>query len=174
MGDEHADRKFSIQLIVALVAAGAAIVSAFIASAAGGRAAASERASRKELARMEELRMASGLFRETQLKLYLDASKLASQIATLEPGDTRTHAVQLFNELFWGNLAVFEDSRVEAAMVKFRNTMHETDMPSRELEQASLGLAHACRKSLEEAWGVDLGALENARAKLPAPQAKSK
>lgn len=165
------------ELKIALISAIAALVSAGIAFYSQQKVASTEDRYSKELAGVEaryskeleklsneltRLREASNLFRTQQLKLYLEASNVTAKIATLEPGDARTHAIQHFRELYWGNLAVFENKRVESAMVTFSQGLEKEEDPS-VLSHKALRVAHACRDSLEDAWGVDLGPLENLR-----------
>jgi hypothetical protein len=94
-------------------------------------------------------------FLDRQMTLYTDATRAVALIATSEDAAERANAEQRFWELYWGELALVEDSRVEAAMVAFKNGLvGKAGQPK--MQQLSLDLAHACRDSLAEAWGVEL------------------
>jgi hypothetical protein len=64
---------------------------------------------------------------EKQLGLYLEASKIIADLATLPEGDERKKAEQRFWELYWGELTFVEsrmdgvegEKSVEGMMVKF-------------------------------------------------------
>lgn len=94
-------------------------------------------------------------FIERQLKLYTEATQVAAVIAT-SADQTRVEASrQRFWELYWGELSLVEDRGVETAMVRFGKCLNaKGDCAQSELQQASLALAHACRDSLSESWGV--------------------
>ncbi len=103
-------------------------------------------------------------FIEQQFKLYGEAVAVASRLARaadrdLHPPPEEDH--QRFWELYWGPLAMVEDTRVEAAMVVFGRSLEDyagergTEC-SKMLNQASLALAHNARQSLEKQWGVKL------------------
>ena len=55
--------------------------------------------------------------------------------------------------MYWGELALVEDKQVEAAMVNFGKAF-EVSGAGKGLQQYSLAIAHACRDSLAESWGV--------------------
>lgn len=92
-------------------------------------------------------------FLDRQLKLYTDATQAASTLATSSSKEEVALATQRFWSLFWGELALVEDKRVEAAMVALGSALDEGKTGS-ELRSRSLELAHACRDSLAESWGV--------------------
>ncbi len=91
-------------------------------------------------------------FLERQLKLYTEASQVAAVIATSDTA-ARRKAVDRFWELYWGELALVENTEVEAAMVAFGGGLKNKASTS-ELQQLSLRLAHACRLSLDKSWGI--------------------
>ena len=92
-------------------------------------------------------------FLDRQLVLYTTATQATATIAT-SPDAADVAAAQLrFWSLFWGELALVEDKRVEAAMVEFGRALNKKAAKS-DLEQLSLALARACRDSLAESWGV--------------------
>ena len=92
-------------------------------------------------------------FLDRQLKLYTDATQAASTMATSKSLEEVDAAKNRFFQLFWGELVMVEDRRVESAMVDFRDAIH-TGKKGLQLEQSSLRLARACRDSLAESWGV--------------------
>ncbi len=92
-------------------------------------------------------------FLDRQLELYTDATQAAATLATtLDPAQRET-AANRFWELYWGELALVEDKRVEAAMVRLGKAIGR-NAPQEELKPLSLGLAHAARESLADSWGV--------------------
>jgi hypothetical protein len=90
-------------------------------------------------------------FLDRQLKLYTEATQAAATLATSKKEAELTTAKARFWALYWGELALVEDKRVEAAMVKFGEALTNG---SGDLKVLSLDLAHACRESLAESWGV--------------------
>ena len=92
-------------------------------------------------------------FLERQLKLYTEATQSAATMATSSSKEEVASATQRFWSLFWGELALVEDKRVEAAMVQFGRALDE-GKTGNELRGVSLELAHACRDSLADSWGV--------------------
>lgn len=92
-------------------------------------------------------------FLDRQLKLYTDATQAAATIATSTSDNEITAARTRFWSLYWGELALVEDNRVEAAMVEFGRAL-EGGSKGKEIAHLSLRLARACRDSLAESWGV--------------------
>ena len=92
-------------------------------------------------------------FLERQLKLYTEATLAAATLATSKKADELDTATRKFWSLYWGELALVEDKRVEAAMVKFGEAL-DAGSVGQQLQQHSLALAHACRDSLADSWGV--------------------
>lgn len=92
-------------------------------------------------------------FLDRQLKLYTEATQSAASLATSKDEKELMAAAKRFWELYWGELALVEDQRVEAAMVQFGRAIQEGSTGG-ELQELSLAIAHACRDSLAEAWGV--------------------
>lgn len=92
-------------------------------------------------------------FLERQLKLYTEATQAAATLATSKKDDELDAASKKFWSLYWGELALVEDKRVEAAMVQLGRSL-EAGSVGQKLQQNSLALAHACRDSLAESWGV--------------------
>ena len=92
-------------------------------------------------------------FLERQLKLYTEATQAAATLATSKKADELDAASKKFWSLYWGELALVEDKKVEAAMVQLGRAL-EAGSVGNQLQQYSLELAHACRDSLAESWGV--------------------
>ena len=94
-------------------------------------------------------------FLDRQMTLYTDATRAVAVIATSADAAEKAKAEQRFWELYWGELALVEDHRVENAMVAFKNGL-VGQIDKADLQQLALDLAHACRESLADSWGVDL------------------
>ncbi len=118
--------------------------------------------SKKELvqAEKESLRLAESRriestkpFLERQLALYTEASQVAAVLATSIDDADRRKAKERFWKLYWGELALVENSQVEASMVELGDAL-KLDKKQVELQQLSLNLAKACRNSLDRSWGV--------------------
>jgi hypothetical protein len=92
-------------------------------------------------------------FLDRQLGLYTEATLAAATLATSSSKEELTLSRQRFWSLFWGELALVEDTQVEAAMVRFGEALVAGKAGS-ELQGLSLKLAHACRDSLAKSWGV--------------------
>lgn len=85
--------------------------------------------------------------------LYTEATQAAATLSTTEDGPERDAAEQRFWSLYWGELALVESLEVEQAMAAMGWGLNE-GADSAELKQLSLRLAHACRDSLVQSWGV--------------------
>ena len=90
-------------------------------------------------------------FLEKQLALYTEATHAAATIATSTDATAIATAQTRFRELYWGELALVEDSPVEQAMMAFGSGLDRGAGQS-ELQQLSLKLAVACRDSLAVSW----------------------
>lgn len=102
-----------------------------------------------EVRRME----ATKPFLELQLQLYTTASTATATLATSDDQTERAAALKRFLALYWGELALVEDRRVEQAMVAFGKGL-KRNADREELQRLSLDLAHAFRDSLAASWGV--------------------
>lgn len=93
-------------------------------------------------------------FLERQLALFTEATRVVAQIAVAPaaPGSDKLKA--RFWQLYWGELALVERGKVEAAMKAFGDAL-ERGEPAARLSRLSLDLAHACRDELAIAWGTD-------------------
>jgi hypothetical protein len=94
-------------------------------------------------------------FLDRQLALYTEATQVAAKIATLPASEARAKAVGRFWELYWGELAMVENAAVEGAMKRFGEVLAGND-DRKQLQLLSLALAHACRESLDKAWGINV------------------
>jgi hypothetical protein len=88
-------------------------------------------------------------FLERQLTLYTQASQVAATLATTPDPQERSKMIKRFWELYWGELALVENREVEGAMKALG-----ANAPPADLQQLSLRLAHACRRSLDRSWGI--------------------
>lgn len=89
-----------------------------------------------------------------QLDLYTDATRAAAKLATAPPDSAEYRKARTrFWELYWGELSMVENQGVETAMKRMGDCLNGTCACS-SLTQCSLDLAHACRRSLAESWGV--------------------
>ena len=94
-------------------------------------------------------------FLTRQLKLYTDATQTAAKLATSSrESEDFTKAADRFWELYWGELSMVENRDVEAAMVQMGHCLEGNCQACPDLQRCSLALAHACRQSLAESWGV--------------------
>lgn len=93
-------------------------------------------------------------FLQIQLELYQEAVRLASVISTSDPSPSRQEDVQNLLRLYWGKLAMVENQEVERAMVSLRDAI-KSNKPNQILQQKTLALAHACRRSLDRSWGIN-------------------
>lgn len=92
-------------------------------------------------------------FLQLQLSLYTEATRVTAFIATAGDGTDTATERERFWQLYWGELALVEDKRVEAAMRRYGNCLSDL-CSGNDLQRLAIGLAHACRDSLSESWGV--------------------
>lgn len=113
-------------------------------------------AQERESQRLSETRRieATRPFLDRQLALYTEASQVVAKLASGETGEGAAKARSRFWQLYLGELALVEDREVEAAMVTFGTALENGEAPS-SLRGLSVRLAHACRKSLDESWGIN-------------------
>jgi hypothetical protein len=118
-------------------------------------------------------------FNDLQLNLCKEASDAAATLAAFTPRSEKTpplpsdkledpwRAARLrFDQLYWGSLAIVENSAVETSMVKFRKMLrnHEDEIYEKKLNTgvqalmlgAALELAHACRELVSKTWQLRL------------------
>jgi hypothetical protein len=138
-------------------------------------AASAADAERSNRARIIE---ATKPFLERQLELYTVVTRAASLIATSEDENVAQQAIGTFLQLYSGELALVQNEEVAVAMQNYRRALQELDViyapaapatsePTSQtppvsaenqrqgLQQLSLNLASACRKSLAKSWHVD-------------------
>lgn len=119
---------------------------------------------------------------ERQAGLYLEAAQAASTIATSNNKAEKKAANNKFYELYFGQLVVVEDRRVELAMIEFSHCLNKNgvgcsrtiktnqdekplspDLVARlsaaTLDNLSLELAACIRSSLKADRGIDFGKL---------------
>jgi hypothetical protein len=90
-----------------------------------------------------------------QLDLYTDATRAAAKLATARPDSAEYLAARArFWELYWGELSMVENRQVEAAMKQMGDCLNGTCVGCSSLARCSLDLAHACRRSLADSWGI--------------------
>jgi hypothetical protein len=159
-----------IELVAAVISGVVAIGGAVIAFQAQTQVAAYQQDFDLLRLQLQQQHERQRPFLERQLQHYFEASEAASKVANLPDGADRAEAAQRFWQLYWGPLAVVEDSGVEGAMVGFGNALRSDGSDRAALQHRSLDLAHACRGSLEKQWGTNLGELENLRENRPAPR----
>jgi hypothetical protein len=122
-------------------------------------------------------------FLDRQLELYTVVTRAASVVATSEEEGEVAEAAKRFLQLYSGELALVQNDEVALAMRNFRQGMRvleasavpapaqaagdqatmepeplvvwNMDEEREELQQLSLGLARACRRSLAKSWHVD-------------------
>ena len=90
-----------------------------------------------------------------QLELYTEATRAAAKLATSDQKSPEFVAAQhRFWELYWGELSMVENAEVETAMKRMGDCLNGDCRGCADLKRCSLGLAHACRRSLADSWGV--------------------
>jgi hypothetical protein len=112
-------------------------------------------------------------YAEKRLSLCIDASDSAATLADREygapPSNSWNMARARFETLYWGSLAIFENTDVESKYVGFRKLLvipaqSESDVYT--LRQAALAVSHACRRLVSEAWTLDLSVLKSKEEQL--------
>jgi hypothetical protein len=97
-------------------------------------------------------------FLNEQLRLYTEVTRIAATLATADrQSPAYSGAQQRFWFLYWGELSLVESAKVETAMVVLGECLKgncSRCVGKPDLQHCSLGLAHACRESLAESWGV--------------------
>jgi hypothetical protein len=99
-------------------------------------------------------------FLELQLKLYIETAQIAGKLAVADiDKEEFKKALYRFWELYWSDLAVVEDKKVEQAMEKVGEALGKMQKgaPREVLEDAVLDLAHALRDGIVTEWGAHVG-----------------
>jgi hypothetical protein len=96
---------------------------------------------------------------EKQLNLYLEASKVVSDLATLVEGDERKKAEQRFWELYWGELAFVESSVIEGMMRSYCDKLFDASKCDHQLSPNprlgdALNFSHQARDEIRGQWRV--------------------
>lgn len=117
----------------------------------------------KDLTSLQHALNVRNKFLERQTDLYFEASGLASRIATNTSEQDVQEAIVRFNEIYWGELAVVEDSIVEPAMVDFKRLLEREDCSKRDLKLCALKLSRALRDSLNKSWKAELSEIQHLR-----------
>jgi hypothetical protein len=106
-------------------------------------------------------------YNEKKLSECVEASDVAATLTDRplgsQPSDAWNKAHARFEILYWGSLAMFEDSNVESAYVSFRqmlNTESKSQAAVTQLQQAALTVSHACRELVSDTWTLDLPTLK--------------
>jgi hypothetical protein len=95
-------------------------------------------------------------FLELQLKLYTETAQIAGKLAVADVGKEEfKKALYRFWELYWSELAVVENDKVEQAMEKVGEALGKMEggEPRQVLEHAVLDLAHALHDGILTEWG---------------------
>lgn len=103
-------------------------------------------------------------FFEKEMELYLDACRAAATLSNAhDPKATDVERnVDRFYALFWGELCVVADPKVQTAMDDFETALRAwrsrgTGRATSAMRQAACTLALQCRTSLEETFDLRLG-----------------
>ncbi len=104
-------------------------------------------------------RKSKTIFLKKQFELYVEAVSVVSRLANSNHYENRKDDLQRFWQLYWGDLGMVEDPKVEKAMVAVGEILRiEDENPLADqmsgLKKASLDLSHCVSKSLEASWGV--------------------
>jgi hypothetical protein len=83
----------------------------------------------------EGTRSSAQKYYDLKIQLCGDAAKAAAQIATSENGDVIKAAAFRFDELYWGELVLVEDTSLESAMVQFRHLIADTQTGELKIEE---------------------------------------
>jgi hypothetical protein len=113
---------------------------------------------------IESIQESTQKYYELKLKLCQEAAKVAAKISTSNNSKEIREAVARFEELYWGELVVVEDSRLASAMVEFRKKIpkrpdQELDLKELvtlddrgDLRNATLDISVACFNMLQPRW----------------------
>ena len=128
---------------------------------------------RDEFKKEQETRQAdrNSFVFQRQAALYFDASRAAATLVSAADSKQQADARVRFEQLYWGELVVVEDRRVELAMIAFHRCLESKgksctrasekqdgtkldDSATLSLLELSLDLGACTRTSLKEAWSV--------------------
>ena len=95
---------------------------------------------------------------EKQLNLYLDAARVAADMAKLPAGHEKQKTEQRFWELYWGELAFVESPVIEDRMVKLCNAVFKDEKQCSHpkgdvsLDSCAIRLSHLASEEIQERW----------------------
>jgi hypothetical protein len=111
-------------------------------------------------------------FASVQLQLFIEAGKVAGELAAFDKSNERWMEsaewkayYTRFYQLFWTELSIVEDDEIKAAMQEFSGQLNKVlSQPhdiaeQKELNQVAYRLARKIRASIEKTWMLDLGPL---------------
>lgn len=98
---------------------------------------------------------ASKAFLTKQLTLFEEVTQVASRLATAPRDKLPPDDLARFRELYWGELALVEQGKVEAAMFNFDKVLNNPMSTEDDIHSACLNVAHSCRTELAQSWQVD-------------------
>lgn len=106
-------------------------------------------------------------FDDQQLKLYFEAAKVAGILATSNPSsDLWKPNKTRFYALYWSELSMVEDPRVEGAMVNFERSLrnYASGGIHQQVRNQAYCLSHALKASIAKTWTIDVN---NGQAESP-------
>ncbi len=93
-------------------------------------------------------------FLEKQLAFCIEASSAAALIAVTQVEDTYEENRETFLKLYYGPLAIVENSALAQAMVAYKNVLLPLDFDAdrSKLNTPSIEIAHQCRDLVQGSW----------------------
>lgn len=105
---------------------------------------------------------------ESQLELYKQVMDLSSNIATSHYSERDSTSFKgtsrRFDQLFFGQMLLFEDTGVEKAMIAFKIVKDDyiskrPEVTIDTVQNVCFKLGYACRNSLQKTWGLNVEVL---------------
>jgi hypothetical protein len=101
-------------------------------------------------------------FIDRQLSLSFDTANVVGKLASLDRSNQEwTNAYQRYQEFYWSEVSIVEDTSVESAMVNFHTALEayhdDLRLPLSEVQLRATCLAHAIRRSIQDTWTIQLG-----------------
>lgn len=102
---------------------------------------------------------------EEQYEIYSETINLTAILATTDLDSTNSESFRNtrheFEVLYYGKLCLIQDITVEKAIVNFHDALirfegGDESVEIETLQQLSIDLANAFRRSLEKTWGIEL------------------
>ena len=102
-------------------------------------------------------------FLELRQNRYMETVQVAAVLSSpdVHTPDEIKKARKRFWELYWAELSMVEDAKIEGAMIKLGDSLNPNLNPTPQ-QNAAYELAHALRDSLTKSWGVS----ENKEGKI--------